>query len=67
MFDKYGYDGFYEAPIQTQKKGCYWFDGYNGQKVVLIDDFTGTIFNIILMLYILLHISYNKNYNFYMI
>lgn len=40
VYDKYGFDDVYSLPSSD---GTDWFNGYTGQKVLLIDDFYGRI------------------------
>lgn len=39
VYQKYGYDNVYKLACPNQKGSNLWFDNYNSEKVLLIDDF----------------------------
>lgn len=41
VYDTYGFENVYK--LNTNSNGALWFDGYEGQDVLLIDDFKGWI------------------------
>lgn len=41
VYDEFGVGGVYSLSQPNSERGAIWFDGYTGQKVILIDEFYG--------------------------
>lgn len=41
VYEKYGYENVFRVPPPASKDASLWFDGYNHQSVLFLDEFTG--------------------------